>query len=405
MRLRLFRRPQVSTLTHAQQLSEKLIGRTGEAEGTHLATSLAECCRTFDAAEHLAYFQWLVAAMPPPQEALCKAAQTYVDDPSVGNAALLTRHAEPRRQHLLRRLNAAPGGTALIVAMREQLQALLPVHPELAPLEDDLRHLLVSWFNRGFLDLRRIDWNTPAAILEKLIEYEAVHRIKGWDDLRGRLSGSRRCYGFFHPALPGEPLIFIEVALTDKISDFIEPLIDPAADSHAIAAPTTAIFYSISNCQRGLRGISFGNLLIKQITAQLKAEHPTLRTFATLSPVPGFRAWLEARLGKGPVPSESELRRLCAAYLCGNDSEQRQAVDPVAKFHLSNGARLERINVAADLSAKGLAQSYGVMVNYLYLPEQIEANVYRYLVEGKIAAAPTIANLVGSPKATISHAG
>ena len=397
MHLRLFRRTPVSSLTHARHLSEKLIGRAGEAEGTSLAASLADRCRSFDDDEQLTYFRWLVDALPPLQPALLDAARAYTGDPSVANAARLTRHAEPRRQNLLRRLNAAPGGTALIVSLRAQLQRLLPDHPELQPLEDDMRHLLVSWFNRGFLDLRRIDWNSPAAILEKLIEYEAVHAIRGWDDLRGRLSGSRRCYGFFHPALPGEPLIFVEVALTDGISDAIGPLIDPAAPA-GTAKPTTAIFYSISNCQRGLRGISFGNLLIKQITTQLKAEHPSLRTFATLSPVPGFRRWLDAREGD-PAPKDDELRQLCAHYLCGDDAVVRQTSDPVAKFHLSNGARLERINLAADPSAKGLAQSHGVMVNYRYLPEQIDANVQRFLTDGQVAISPPIAKLLGRPAA------
>lgn len=395
MHLRLFRRAPLSSLTHARHLSEKLVGRAGEAEGTSLAASLAERCRSFDAAESLAYFRWLVEALPPPQQPLLDAARAYTEDPSVANAAVLTRRAEPPRQNLLRRLNAAPGGTALIVALRVQLQAVLPDHPELAPLDDDLRHLLVSWFNRGFLDLRRIDWNSPAAILEKLIEYEAVHAIRGWGDLRGRLSGSRRCYGFFHPALPGEPLIFVEVALTDEISDAIAPLIDPPAGSISPSAPTTAIFYSISNCQRGLRGISFGNLLIKQITAQLKAEHPSLKTFATLSPVPGFRRWLDARTSSAPAPQGDELRRLCAQYLCGDDSTKRQTADPVARFHLSNGARLERINLAADTSGKGLAQSHGVMVNYRYLPERIDANVQRFLTDGHVATAPPIARLLG----------
>jgi malonyl-CoA decarboxylase len=213
MRLSLFRRAQPSPLATAQAISEKLIGVTGEAEGTRLATSLADQCRAFDAPARLAYFHWLVDTLPPPPAPLLAAAQAYCAAPSVANAAILTRSAEPRRQHLLRRLNAAPGATSLIVAMRAQLQPLLAEHPELAPLEDDLRHLLLSWFNRGFLNLQRIDWNSPAAILEKLIEYEAVHAIRSWDDLRGRLSGSRRCYGFFHPALPGEPIMFVYVAL------------------------------------------------------------------------------------------------------------------------------------------------------------------------------------------------
>ncbi|MEO7135837.1 MAG: malonyl-CoA decarboxylase family protein [Vicinamibacterales bacterium] len=394
MHLRLFRRPPQSLVTQAQHLSEKLIDRAGEAEGTSAAAKLAELCRSFDATDNLAYFRWLVDALPPPRQPLLDAALAYTKEQSVANAAVLTRRAEPPRQNLLRRLNAAPGGTALIVALRVRLQSLLPDHPELAPLDDDLRHLLVSWFNRGFLELRRIDWNSPAAILEKLIQYEAVHAIRGWEDLRGRLSGSRRCYGFFHHALPGEPLIFVEVALTDLVSDAIGPLIDPPSASVSAPTPTTAMFYSISNCQDGLRGISFGNLLIKQITAQLKAEHPSIKNFATLSPVPGLRRWLDARTS-APAPQGDELRRLCALYLCGDDATRRQTTDPVAKFHLSNGARLERINLAADTSKKGLAQSYGVMVNYLYLPELIDVNVQRFMTDGHVPTSPPIARLLG----------
>jgi len=382
-------------------LSLKLISRVGEAEGTRVASTLAASCGALGDADCLAFFHWLVSELGPDEARLTAAAAAYLAAPDAASAALLTVAAEPRRQELLRRLNTASGGTALIVAMRGRLLAMLRAHPELAPLDADLRHLLASWFNRGFLELRRIDWNTPAAILEKLMAYEAVHAIRDWDDLRGRLGGDRRCYGFFHPALPGEPLIFVEVALTDRISDAIGPLLDhpPMRTEHR--APTTAIFYSISNCQPGLRGISFGNFLIKQITMDLKAETPSLEVFATLSPVPGFRRWLDAcGYVPPPHPPGEELVRLCAQYLSGRQPEGARGVprDPVATFHLSNGARVERINADADRSAKGEAESFGIMVNYRYLPESLAANHERFVERGAVATSPEVAALLAPAK-------
>jgi malonyl-CoA decarboxylase len=370
-------------LDQAIALSQRLITRAGEADGTRVATSLNAAVASLDPPDLLAYFRWLVTDCGPPPSALLAAANAYVAEPNVANAAQVTRAAEPARQELLRRLNTAPGGTALIVGLRATLLGLLGNHPELEPLEADMRHLLASWFNRGFLELRRIDWHTPAAILEKLIAYEAVHAIEGWDDLRGRLGGDRRCYGFFHPALPEEPLIFIEVALTDSISDAIAPLLAHPPERSEPPSPTTAIFYSISNCQRGLRGISFGNFLIKQIAAELKAETPSLEIFATLSPVPGFRRWLDAR-GHG---SDDDLAALCATYLTAGKA------DPVGAFHLANGARLERINLDADLSEKGRRQSYGVMVNYRYLADAIEANHEAFVAKGEVAVSAGVKTL------------
>ena len=373
-------------------LSLKLISRAGEAEETHVANMLATLCCALEDADCLAFFQWLVSDLGPDQAGLTTAAAAYLATPDPASAASLTTAAEPRRQELLRRLNTASGGTALIVAMRGRLLAMLRAHPELAPLDADLRHLLASWFNRGFLELRRINWGTTAAILEKLIAYEAVHAIRDWDDLRGRLGGGRRCYGFFHPALPGEPLIFVEVALTDRISDAIGPLLDhpPMRTEHR--APTTAIFYSISNCQPGLRGISFGSSLIKQIIGDLKAETPSLKVFATLSPVPGFRGWLEA-CGH---PPEEDLVQLCAQYLSGLQPDGSQGVpqDPVATFHLSNGARVDRINADADRSAKGAAESHGIMVNYRYLPKTLAVNHECFVERGTVAISPKIAALL-----------
>lgn len=389
MRFALFRPRAVppSALEQAIALSERLLGPTGEAEGTGLATRLAAACRAFDDNQRLLYFQWLVDSLRPPGDVLEAAARSYLAQPSVGNAALLTRAAEPHRQQLLRHLNTASGGTALVVGLRAQLLGELAGHPALTPLEDDFRHLLGSWFNRGFLELRQIDWQSPAAILEKLIAYEAVHAISGWDDLRSRLADDRRCYGFFHPALPGEPLIFVEVALTGDMSRAIAPLLDERRVVATIS-PTTAIFYSISNCQPGLRGVSFGNLLIKQITMLLAAEFPSLRCFATLSPVPSFRSWLDGhQLSNAP----EDLMRLCARYLTANRLAVASATtDPVAHFHLSNGARLERVNPGADLSEKGARQSYGMMVNYCYHRDSIDLNMARYARDGVVARSAAV---------------
>jgi malonyl-CoA decarboxylase len=320
------------------------------------------------------------------------AARSCLAQATVANAALLTRAAEPRRQQLLRRLNTAPGGTALVVGLRAQLLGELAAHPALMPLEEDLRHLLGSWFNRGFLELRRIDWQSPAAILEKLMAYEAVHAIRGWDDLRSRLADDRRCYGFFHPALPGEPLIFVEVALTDNMSATIAPLLDERRVV-ATVPPTTAIFYSISNCQPGLRGVSFGNLLIKQITTLLAAEFSSLSCFATLSPVPGFRRWLDRHELSAGGPEY--LMRLCVRYLTTNRlAEASGTPDPVAHFHLSNGAHLERVNPGADLSEKGARQSHGTMVNYRYDRDSIDRNMASYAQDGTVPRSTAVNSLL-----------
>jgi malonyl-CoA decarboxylase len=348
-------------------------------------------------------------------------------------------------------MNLSPGGTAALVAMRKEVLGRLREEPVLRPLDSDLRHLFASWFNRGFLELRRIDWQTPAAVLEKLIAYEAVHEIQGWDDLRRRLAPDRRCFGFFHPALPGEPLIFVEVALVQGLSSAIQPLLardggeDAAREREARA--DTAIFYSISNCQEGLRGVSFGNFLIKQVVEELKAELPQLTRFATLSPVPGFRRWLEKHLASANEPGNIALLReeeraalasagapeegltaaawllaqlnterwwedaasaemlrqpvlrLCAVYLTSSLDQKRPA-DPVARFHLGNGARLERIHWLANTAPRGIQESYGVMVNYLYDPATIEANHEAFVREAIVARSPAVDTLLSPPAAS-----
>jgi malonyl-CoA decarboxylase len=278
-----------------------------------------------------------------------------------------------------------------------------------AGIEADLAHLLGSWFNRGFLTLQRIDWRTSALVLEKLIHYEAVHEIKGWGDLHRRLEADRRCFAFFHPALPDEPIIFIEVALTRGMSERVQPLLDPDSPVVDPVSADSAIFYSITNCQKGLRGVSFGNFLIKQVAEDLGREFPRLKTFATLSPMPGFRNWLataakpaevEALLALPDWQERSDavkvlqpaLTRLAAYYL-QHARHNGEPLDPVARFHLGNGARLERLNWLADTSGQGMARSAGLMVNYVYRLKEVESNHEAYVKEHEVVASARLAAL------------
>jgi malonyl-CoA decarboxylase len=295
--------------------------------------------------------------------------------------------------------------------MRGHLQDLLGENPELRAVDADLKHLFVSWFNKGFLEMQRISWDTPASVLEKIIAYEAVHAIKGWDDLRRRLAGDRACYAFFHPAIPGDPLVFVEVAFTNDVPDAISPLLATETTHSGPVARQTVVFYSISNCHRGLAGVSFGNFLIKQVVQEVLQEHPDIRTFVTLSPIPGFRGWLQNADLSGLVDGalieavrqpigravatdvRDALMKLCAHYLV-NEKSGRLARDPVARFHLGNGARLHRLHWAADLSEKGKQQSAGMMVNYLYDLNRIEINHEAYFDQGVIAASKTVTRLL-----------
>ena len=318
---------------------------------------------------------------------------------------------EAPRQKLFRRINTATGGTATLVAMRGHLQDLLGESPELRAVDSDLKHLFVSWFNKGFLEMQRISWDTPASVLEKIIAYEAVHAINGWDDLRRRLAGDRACYAFFHPAIPGDPLVFVEVAFTNAIPDAISPLLSTETTQTGSVARDTVVFYSISNCHRGLAGVSFGNFLIKQVVQEVLQEHPEFRTFVTLSPIPGFRNWLQSADLSGLVDESlveavrqpigravatevrDALMKLCAHYLV-NEKSGRLARDPVARFHLGNGARLHRLHWAADRSEKGKQQSAGMMVNYLYDLNRIEINHEAYFDQGVIAVSKTVTRLL-----------
>jgi len=310
----------------------------------------------------------------------------------------------PRRR-LLQRFSAHPQGIPFLVNLRAELQPHLKADKRLLALDAEMEYMFSTWFDVGFLELRRISWDSPASLVEKLIQYEAVHDIRSWDDVKNRLDSDRRCYGFFHPRLPGEPLIFVEVALINDIATSITPLLDESAAPVDIDRATTAIFYSISNTQNGLRGVSFGDSLIKRVVECLHEEFPRLRTFATLSPIPGLRAWLgknapaellqawEAAPGLGEkAPLRVALQQWAARYLA-QELRDGKPLDAVARFHLGNGARVERLNWAADPSAKGFKQSYGLMVNYLYDLKKLDKN-RAALAQGKIPIGPAIKDLL-----------
>nr|WP_242690165.1 malonyl-CoA decarboxylase [Paracoccus fontiphilus] len=408
---------QVTAPPGLSDMGELLLSRRGEASGVALARALVMAFEEADEAKKLEFLATLADRFGPDAKAVEKALAALRQDAGSTEAVeALHNAAEPRRQELFRRLNLAPGGTAALVRMREELLRHLKDNPALRRVDSDFAHLFASWFNRGFLVLRHIDWNTPAAILEKIIRYEAVHAIRNWDDLRNRLQPTdRRCYGFFHPQLVDEPLIFVEVALTRDIPDTVAPLLDLDRTPIDADRATTAVFYSISNTQKGLAGVSFGNFLIKQVVEELKAELPDIQTFVTLSPVPGFAAWLaKAREGGESLdddlkaalkpldqpgwhvdPEAAEALRaplLSAAaiyFLRARDAKGR-AVDPVARFHLGNGARLERLNFGGDVSDNGLRQSHGLMVNYLYDLDRIEANHEAFAERTEIAASGAV---------------
>jgi malonyl-CoA decarboxylase len=403
-------------------LGELLLSRRGEASGVALAETLIASYEAAEPAARLAFLQALADRFGPDRTRLETAIEAFRADPEGAGTGALHAAAEPRRQELIRRLNLARGGTAALVRMRAELLDEAARNPSLKAVDADFQHLFSSWFNRGFLVLRRIDWSTPANILEKIIRYEAVHAIANWDDLRNRLEPEdRRCFGFFHPQLVDEPLIFVEVALTKATPAAIAPLLDLDRTPLPASEATTAVFYSISNTQRGLGGVTFGNFLIKQVVEELKRELPALKTFVTLSPVPGFAAWLrqeranpaspcldeEARDAlaeldriEGPPAPEAQERlkgpvlAAAACYFLKAKSPSGRPLDPVARFHLGNGARLERLNPFGDLSGKGLAQSHGLMVNYLYALDQIEQNHEAFAEKGTVAASSGVRRLL-----------
>jgi malonyl-CoA decarboxylase len=394
------RKRRANPVDELTSLCQELLSHRGDVSGARLAAEAIRIYRALDPPDLEAFFDRLVARFSPDLTAAKSAAEQFGTDASLPSFLKLQQAVESPRQELFRRWNIAPGGTATLLGMRKRLLGSLQGHPERAGVDTDLLHLFRSWFNRGFLVLQRIDWRTPAVILERLIEYEAVHQIQGWRDLRRRLESDRRCFAFFHPALPEEPLIFIEVALTRGLSAEVRPLIDPNSEVGDASRADTAMFYSITNCQEGLRGVSFGNVLIKQVVADLGGEFRRLRTFATLSPIPRFRDWLialDARwstfdASTATSSSRKELLALCAQYLLYAKREHEPA-DSVARFHLANGASLERLNWMADTSPAGLQRSFGLMANYLYNPDNLERNHEIYAREYGVIASRTIERL------------
>jgi malonyl-CoA decarboxylase len=369
---------------------ELLLSGRGEASGLALAQDILAAWDAADADTRLGYLEILAARFGPELERLEAAIADWQKDPSGDAATRLHEASEPRRQELVRRLNMAPGATAAILDMRAETLGRMREHAALRAVEADLRHLISSWFNRGFLVLRRIDWTTSASILEKIIRYEAVHAIHSWDDLRRRLApDDRRCFAFFHPRLPQEPLIFVEVALTRDVPAAIAAVLSEDRAELPAAEATTAVFYSISNTQVGLRGVSFGNFLLKQVIDDLRDELPGLTDFVTLSPVPGFAAWLSEQ-EEAFEPDAPALLPLVARYLVKARGPGGLPLDPVARFHLGNGAALERINPSGDLSPNALATAHGVMVNYRYRPDELERNHELFATKGEVAATPAI---------------
>ncbi|MGD9943030.1 MAG: malonyl-CoA decarboxylase family protein [Burkholderiaceae bacterium] len=416
----------------------QLLTERGESNSLVIAARALERYRGLGDAAAAQLFEVLAADFDPDPDEVLRLAERYAASRAPEHLIELMTAAEPPRQELLRRLNRAPGGTAALVAMRAQLLQRLRQQPALKALDADMQHLLSSWFNPGFLTLRQVDWNSPAQLLEKIIQHEAVHEIDGWSDLRRRLEPDRRCFAFFHPMLPDEPLIFVEVALLEAMPDAIAPLLDRRSEPERREDRfKVAAFYSISNCQPGLRGVNLGNFLIKRVAENLQQSLPKLKTFCTLSPIPSFAGWyarveqiesprlkpaaqrelnaglqrLRERYGRDPsalvlppddgAPARSRaaagdlqmLQRLCAFYLTDTSPTEQRPSDPVARFHLNNGARLERINASADLSRNGLRQSFGQMVNYLYDLDEIESNHDRF-VNDQVSASKAVLALL-----------
>jgi malonyl-CoA decarboxylase len=393
----------------AVEICAALVSERGEVSGGLLASKAIDAYRSLDDAGRQLYFDLILDAFSPKPAALLSALDAYQQDSSHLNLLRLQQAVESPRQELFRRFNLAPGGTAALLALRAEVLRTLNDHPDRMVIDADLLHLFRSWFNRGFLVLQRIDWRTPALVLERLIQYEAVHAIQGWKDLRSRLEADRRCYAYFHPALQDEPLIFIEVALTKGMSTRVQPLLDSDAPVGEPKSSNCAIFYSITNCQEGLRGVSFGNFLIKQVVEDLGREFPKLRIFATLSPMPGFQRWLSTA-GRNNISAElasllasadlraalaelsdssglkTELMRLAADYLLKAKSDA-VPLDPVARFHLANGASLQRVNWMGDTSEAGIQRSLGLMVNYVYRLEDLERNHEAYAKHQKVIAS------------------
>jgi malonyl-CoA decarboxylase len=419
------REPPRDRLDGLIELCEALLSGRGEASGVALANEILADYAALTTGPRVAFFESLARTFGYDNSRIEAAIAAWRQSQSADDAAELHRASEPRRLELFRRLNLAPGGTAALVHMREQLMDAMDHRDDLAVIDNDFVHLFSSWFNRGFLVLRRIDWSTSASILEKIIRYEAVHEIRDWEDLRRRIDlPDRRCYAFFHPALVDEPLIFVEVALTREIPDAIAPILSDKREMVDPERATTAVFYSITNCQRGLAGVTFGHFLIKQVVEEVRREWPRISTFVTLSPAPNFAEWLtRERANEASIAIDTDDRealraldrpnwwldeqlvevigepimRAAAWYYVRARNRRGLPVDSVARFHLGNGARLQRLNWIADTSERALEQSYGLMVNYLYDLDYIEENHEAYAQQHVVVASTGVTRLVRSP--------
>ena len=408
-----------SSVQKLMAISEDLVSHKGVASGLALARELVNRYKSLDQKEKLQFLLELGQNFGPDLESIKNAAVDFVANASEENLSVLSKNIKSNRQKLFNRMIMAPHGTREIVSLREDLLNFLPSHPELKPIDDELRSLLTSWFNPGFLNLKKIDWDTEASILEKIIQYETVHNIANWNDLKSRLVDDKRCFAYFHPALEDEPLIFVEVAITKGITGSIQTIINN--NGQVNDDEDTAIFYSINNCQKGLKRIPLGNFLIKMVVTELISELPAIKTFSTLSPIPGFADWVktELKLDKSEFIPEKDketfkllddpdwqnnkessellkkpLIRLCAKYLV-EVKRHDKPLNSVARFHFGNGAQLYRINWLGNTSTYGIAKSFGIMVNYLYDLKQIESNHENYVQNNKLAVSRSVRTILG----------
>jgi len=411
-----------------EELCDALLSERGEVSGNRIANLILTRFNEADDEDQLAFFKMLVSRFDINTEQVRVASEVLATENTAKNLAELLNCVEPKRMELFRRLNRISGATGMLVNMRRIMLEQMQEHSELARIDIDFQRLFRAWFNRGFLVLREIDWQTPANVLEKLIEYEAVHAMKSWDSLRRRLAPpDRKCFAFFHPAMLDEPLIFVEVALTSKAPDTIREILSERRDVIHAEAANTAVFYSISNCQAGLAGVSFGNFLIKQVAQELSIQLPDLTKFRTLSPVPGLMRWLDKasdtdddvlrghlsivhRISSGEIeiPNKDEqtvLKKIAARYLVSERRADNQPLDAVARFHLGNGAMLDQILPVADLYKKGLSQSAGVMVSYLYDLDKVISNHEGYANDQIVVTSDEVKTFLTEKKKTSRRAG
>jgi malonyl-CoA decarboxylase len=395
--------PRAESSESLLDLADALLSLRGRASGPALASAFFDLYEASDTAARQEFLGKIHDAHPADAAAIQKAIATWTERRDESAARSLHEATESPSQKLIRVLNLAPQGTERLIGMREDLLAA-PKSPSLSAFDRDLESAFTTWFNAGFLELRRIAWDSPACLLERIIRYEAVHEIRGWDDLRRRVEPiDRRCYGFFHPQMPADPLIFVEVALTRELPSAIHEIIAEERETVDPAKASCAIFYSINNCRHGLKGVPFGNYLIKRVVGLLQQELPQLDTFATLSPVPGFAKWLSREQGAdAKVPGAKDLCVLGAKYLVNAKGKGDQPLDPVARFHLGNGARLEAIHANGDLSENGQRQAHGLMVNYVYDLGEIEANHFALTELGTVVASKAVHQLIedAEPKET-----